>query len=232
MTEKKTWWAGGLSGETPMTEEKWLACFDPNPMLEYLHGKASDRKFRLFSCACYRRTWDKLPKESRQAVEVAERFVDGEATREELRSVRQLVASHPYLGTAMAFRNATGYSAVEAGHGAAHFFSLTPDGQQAWRPFVAERKYQTAIVSEIFGSPFRPVTINPAWVTPTVSALATATYEERSLPSGQLDNTRLTVLADALEEAGCDNADMLTHLRAPGSHVRGCWVVDLLLGKA
>src|SRR5579859_1241844 len=70
MTDKKTWWAGALSGGTPMSEEKWLACFDPNPMLEYLHGKASDRKFRLFSCACYRRAWDKLPQESRQTVEV------------------------------------------------------------------------------------------------------------------------------------------------------------------
>ena len=231
MADKKTWWAGGLSGETPMTEEKWLACFDPNPMLEYLHGKASDRKFRLFSCACYRRAWDKLPQESRQTVEVAERFVDGEATREELRSARQLVASHPYMGTAIAFRTATGYSAVEAGHGAAHFFSSTPDGQQAWTPFVAERKHQTIIVADIFGNPFRPISFNTDWLNPTVSSLATAAYEERSLPSGELDTARLAILADALEEAGCDNQDILTHLRSTGPHVRGCWVVDLLLGK-
>ena len=62
-------------------------------------------------------------------------------------------------------------------------------------------------------------------------ALARAAYDQRELPSGALDTTRLAVLADALEEAGCDQADLLTHLRGPGPHVRGCWVVDLILGK-
>ena len=61
--------------------------------------------------------------------------------------------------------------------------------------------------------------------------LAEDAYEERELPAGTLDVTRLAVLADALEDAGCDQADLLAHLRGPGSHVRGCWAVDLLLGK-
>ena len=60
---------------------------------------------------------------------------------------------------------------------------------------------------------------------------AQAAYEERELPSGHLSPTRLAVLADALEEAGCRDADLLAHLRAPGPHVRGCWALDLLLGK-
>ena len=64
-----------------------------------------------------------------------------------------------------------------------------------------------------------------------IGVLATAAYEERILPAGTLDSDRLAVLADALEDAGCDNEDILSHLRGPGPHVRGCWVVDLLLGK-
>jgi hypothetical protein len=83
----------------------------------------------------------------------------------------------------------------------------------------------------IFGNPFRPVALDPVLITPTVTNLAAAAYEERALPSGQLDSTCLAVLADALEEAGCDNADILTHLRGPGPHVRGCWAVDLCLKK-
>ncbi|HKA54599.1 MAG TPA: hypothetical protein VKJ47_13145, partial [Candidatus Binatia bacterium] len=88
-----------------------------------------------------------------------------------------------------------------------------------------------ALVRDIFGNPFRPASLDPAWRTPAVVSLATAAYEERNLPAGTLDPDRLAVLADALEEAGCDNADLLSHLRGPGPHVRGCWVIDLLLGK-
>jgi hypothetical protein len=61
--------------------------------------------------------------------------------------------------------------------------------------------------------------------------LATAIYDERSLPDGALDALRLRILADALEEAGCADADLLGHLRSPGPHVRGCWPLDVLLGR-
>jgi hypothetical protein len=64
-----------------------------------------------------------------------------------------------------------------------------------------------------------------------IPKLAQAAYDDRELPSGHLDPARLAVLADALEEAGCTNADILSHCRSPGPHVRGCWVVDLILGK-
>jgi hypothetical protein len=84
----------------------------------------------------------------------------------------------------------------------------------------------------MFGNPFRPATRSPACLTPQVVALVHASYEHRDLPSGTLDPARLAVLADALEEAGCDNPDILKHLRGPGPHVRGCWVLDLLLGKS
>ena len=83
----------------------------------------------------------------------------------------------------------------------------------------------------VFGNPFRPVSPDPAWRTPGVRALAVATYQELSLPHGALDATRLGVLADALEDAGCAEGALAEHLRSPGPHVRGCWVVDLLTGR-
>jgi hypothetical protein len=95
----------------------------------------------------------------------------------------------------------------------------------------AESKAQVELVRCIFGNPFHPVALNPACQTPTILALATAAYENRTLPAGTLEPDRLAVLADALEEAGCDNAEIVSHLREPGEHVRGCWVLDLLLGK-
>jgi hypothetical protein len=87
------------------------------------------------------------------------------------------------------------------------------------------------LLLDIFGNPFRPTTVSPAWQTPTVVALAQAAYSNRILPAETLDHARLAVLADALEDAGCTDAEQLGHLRGPGPHVRGCWVVDLLLGK-
>src|SRR5262249_47634106 len=94
-----------------------------------------------------------------------------------------------------------------------------------------EEAHQFAILRDICANPFRPVTIDPDWLTQTVTSLATAAYEQRALPSGELDPARVVVLADALEEEGCQEADVLGHLRSPGPHVRGCWPVDLLLGK-
>src|SRR5262249_27906398 len=80
-----------------------------------------------------------------------------------------------------------------------------------------------ALIRDIIGNPFRPVTLNPTWRTPAVTSLAQAAYDERHLPSGELDTQRLAILADALEEAGCTSAEILDHLRSPGPHVRGCW---------
>jgi hypothetical protein len=84
-----------------------------------------------------------------------------------------------------------------------------------WRP----------IIHDIFGNPFRPVAFAPEWRSSSTLGLATAMYESR-------DFSPMPVLADALEEAGCDHPDVLTHCRGAGPHVRGCWVIDLVLGKA
>ena len=89
----------------------------------------------------------------------------------------------------------------------------------------AERFAQCIDLRDIFGNPFRPVAVESHWLTPAVRDLAAAIYAGRAFD-------RLPVLADALEEAGCGHANILAHCRGPGPHVRGCWVVDLILGKS
>jgi hypothetical protein len=109
---------------------------------------------------------------------------------------------------------------------------LTPRQEQALR---SEWGWQAALLRCIAGNPFRPPPpVPPGWLTwnnGTIPRLAQVAYEERQLPSGHLDSARLAVLADALEEAGCQEPELLDHLRGPGPHVRGCWPVDLILGK-
>jgi hypothetical protein len=81
------------------------------------------------------------------------------------------------------------------------------------------------ILRDIFGNPFRPRTLEPAWLTSTVRALAEGIYTARAFD-------RMPILADALEDAGCDSEDILNHCRGDGPHVRGCWVIDLVLNKS
>ena len=88
-----------------------------------------------------------------------------------------------------------------------------------------ERVAQADALRDIFGNPFRPVTLNLTWLQPAIVPLARTIYDERAFD-------RMPELADALERAGCDNADVLSHCRQGGEHVRGCWVVDLVLGKS
>jgi hypothetical protein len=91
------------------------------------------------------------------------------------------------------------------------------------------------LIRDQFGNPFRPLALSPellSWQEETVIRLAQAAYEERILPTGTLDNTRLAILADALEEAGCADEQILGHLRGGSSHYRGCFVVDAFLGKS
>jgi hypothetical protein len=95
----------------------------------------------------------------------------------------------------------------------------------------AEHRQQCGLLRCVFGNPFRESQVEPAWHNRTVISLAQAAYDERVLPSGEVEPSRLAVLADALEEAGCADAGLVGHLREPGPHVRGCWAVDRLLAK-
>lgn len=89
---------------------------------------------------------------------------------------------------------------------------------------TAERMAIAKLIRDIFGNPFRPVAADPSWLLPKMVGLAQGIYGERAFD-------RMPILADALEKAGCADADILGHCRRPDEHVRGCWVVDLLLGK-
>jgi hypothetical protein len=235
-----------------MTESEWQSCTDPKTMLGLLHGKASDRKLRLFSaarCRLFRPDWDDQWA-TREAVDAAEQLSDG------LCPAGQLARFHrPWedfiRDVSWGTMDPTGSSTVlppyrlgqlleqavsSPGAGSAARDVLYDDLQSYyggnWKDGRQERRAECHLLHEVFGNPFRPVTAAPAWQTPDVVALARAAYEQRELPAGTLDTSRLAVLADALDDAGCDQPDLLAHLRSPGPHVRGCWAVDLLLGKA
>jgi hypothetical protein len=243
-----------------MDEAEWMECAEPQKMLKFLGEKASDRKMMQFSAACLRRIWHLLTDDrSRNLVEVTERFLDGTVSEEDADRVydafsaayekgdlqdgargntHEAVLNVAQSGRLAAVTVAHEVAAVIGGEAAENSPTAQPgpggwvEKTVAWESAaMGEKAAQTPFLRDIFGSPFRPVALDPAWRTPPVVALATAAYEERILPSGTLDPDRLAVLADALEESGCDNADILDHLRGPGEHVRGCWVVDLLLGK-
>lgn len=229
-----------------MTESEWLKCTDPTLMLAFLRGKVSDRKFRLFLVASCRRLFDLFPDlHCREAIKIAERYADCEVSAEKLqfawRSIRRSSTA-----SRRDFRRTAGKPTALAFVLWLANLTVVPEpvhtmwtGQAYWFLTAAERygladrlnANEPALLRDIFGNSLCPVCINPTWLTPTVTSLATAAYDERMLPSGELDAARLAILADALEEVGCENADILTHIRGPGPHVRGCWVVDLLLGK-
>jgi hypothetical protein len=234
-----------------VTEAEWLACADPQPMLEFLRGKASDRKLRLFAVACCRRVWHFLTDDrNRRAIEVVESYADGLVPKKALKAARrrtfQVRTERPNIigqdyrwGAAFAEGATDGLtlgpheSAQDTAYHAAIAlaYGATPGRERDERFQVsrnAERLVQARLLHEIFTNPFRPVALDPAWQTPTVTALAKSAYEERQLPAGTLDTQRLAVLADALEDAGCTDEQMLAHLREPGPHVRGCWVLDLV----
>jgi hypothetical protein len=197
-------------------------------MLEFLRasGWASERKLRLFATACCRRTWRLLTDgRSRKAVEVAERYADGRANQRELRFAFSCAAD--------AYAASSNTTDAQAAAGAAN--AARPEAGYYSR-YVTPRKEHPALLRDLFGPlPFRPPpSLAPSvltWNDGCIAKLAKALYEERSLPESTLDAGQLAVLADALEEAGCTNADILSHLRGPGPHVRGCWPVDAILGK-
>jgi hypothetical protein len=230
-----------------MTEEVWVICRNPAAMLRFLRTNwaASDRKMRLFAVACCGRIAGLLDDpRSCAALQVAERYADGAATEEQraaaARAARQ--ASARFLRSRI--RPAAGDGARQEACAAATATTIKKALLAARRTreyalvaaHRADRKersgHQSGLLRDIFGPlPFRPVSMAPSlliwndvWNDGAVVKLAQGIYEGRAFD-------RLPVLADALEEAGCDNQDLLSHCRSQHDHVLGCWVVDLLLGK-
>lgn len=217
----------------------WQTGGDLDAMLDFvLKREPPDRrKVRLWACACVRRLWGQLKSPPvREGVEALERYADGQIDAVRLqqaaaavRKVRKgdrranavvgelLLLGEPPWGSPPGDLSRRVSAAVGEGDAAA---------------FQAEQAAHADLLRDIFGLDPLGQAVDLTWLTPTVLALARATYEERLLPSGHLDPVRLAILGDALLDAGCADSVILDHLRGPGTHVRGCWAVDLLLDAA
>ncbi len=242
-----------------MTEAQWLACDDPWNMWRFLRGRLSKRKNLLLACAGFRRLWHVLADPRvRRLVEVQEHNADCAARIDEVvRAGRDAteamrVAASKFPPRPTGSRKCRANRAARAARARANAEVLAAETASLYLPdngwwalvrlaIVAkrdarsrgepgipaiqkERRQHCHLIRDLFGNPFRPVTVDPGWRSPTVMAVAGALYEERRLQD-------LPVLADALEEAGCADPDILRHCRGPGPHALGCWVVDLLLEK-
>jgi hypothetical protein len=215
-----------------MTESEWPTCRDSIAMLRELKPSLG-RKQELFVAACCRRHWRELTDEIRRHVRLYERCAEGQLDTEVL------------YDEWLAFESeCAGLYEASTGSRQGQWMALTEIASAAWNhdfesyepEFPSEvragrqkeRGQHAELVRDIFGNPFRPVAVDPAWLTwnnATVPAMAQHVYENRAFHD-------LPILADALEDAGCADADLLGHCRSPGPHVRGCWAVDLLLGNS
>ncbi len=225
-----------------MNELQWLECKDPRTMLQSLQGSVSERKLRLFACACCRRIWDLLPDGwVRRAVEVGERYADGEVSEVE-RQATFRAASTPGLpfNAAITVRKTVDLRSVQTLSVLATervkthaYYAAVCRGERENASILGdleaavERTRQASMLRCIFGVPGQAVLLDPAWLSwngATVRKMAQTMYDEQTF-------NLLPILADALADADCTEARILGHLRGPGPHVHGCWVLDLLSCK-
>lgn len=221
--------------------EWWKQRRDAQGLLRHVLGlgkvqrtKAGKRRLRLFACGCCRIVWHLLTDPRLQAaVEIAEQFADGKETKEKLQK-----AFNRVIGLTLG-----GYNPGDDGvqeRTAAHMACSTTSNRASScavdmtslpLPLAGHRingRNGEEVLCDLLrctlGNSFRPVMIDPTWQSSTVLAIAKQMYVSH-------DFTLIPILADALEEAGCESEDVLNHCRSDGPHVRGCWVVDALLGK-
>jgi hypothetical protein len=212
-----------------VTEAEWLVCeslFDLGRVIDW----KNHRKVRLYGAALCRLLWDYLSDpRNRTAVEVTERYVDGDASEDD--RVRACSAASGVDALSTVRTAPVHYSAASAVESlvSAEFNPnvFIVEGERG--VIEADQrdgpKRAADLFRDIFDNPFRPVAFSPSWRTDTALALARQMYESR-------DFSAMPILADALQDAGCDNDDILNHCRGPGPHVRGCWALDLVLGKS
>lgn len=215
-----------------MDEREWLESSDPAAMLEFLRnsGKATDRRLRLFGCGLVRAVADCVSGEALlEIAESVERRADLGVDFEELSSAwlrarrekERLVAARlwpaVWLAWVMQWASSDNLDVL-------NWLESTRIRQ---RNLSIDERFatQASILRDIFGNPFRLVTADRRWLTSAVLDVAQATYDERCFD-------RLPILADALQDAGCDDEVVLTHCRNGRVHARGCWVVDMVLGKS
>ncbi len=220
-----------------MTEADWLAGTDPAQMIEFVRDTATDRKMRLLAVACCRSSRQLLlNKNHRAGLDAAERHADGFLTLAELREVGERCNARAVAmyGQTELERDIHRWAEATAVANATHppggnYFDLANNALDAiWMLNRAIHRDinpgLSHLVRDVLGNPFRSVALDPSCRTEVVVALATGIYEGRAFE-------RLPVLADALEDAGGADADVLGHCRGGGPHARGCWVVDRILGK-
>ena len=227
-----------------ITEQDWLSAPTLNALDLYRSAKGQHRKWRLFAAACCRRAMSLIPDARLEPVAVAtEQFADGEIDWDAVKRIRRIFTTirreigdqfgpkEALYDTVVALERASSNKPTDAlsttEYARYAFCAMTRGSRKkdAWeKAGQAEECQQLLLARDIFGNPFRLVVFSPVWRTEHTTGIAAKMYDDR-------DFAAMPILADALEEAGCDNNDILTHCREPGGHGRGCWVVDLVLGK-
>jgi hypothetical protein len=222
-----------------VTQDQWLRCTtDPTWMINAIRNRVSARKYRLFAVACAQLVLPHVPAPYRESVldmvEMAERFAEGNATVAELLAIQnvfrfnqdtrlgyEVCVTEPHFAAQRTVELAPNLVLHNVAT-QAQPQPLTPDEINLIRE--SEQRKQTDLARCIFGNPLKKFTFQPSWCTTDTVTLAERIYEER-------DFTLLPILADALQDAGCEDELFVGHCLAAGPHARGCWVVDLLLGK-
>jgi hypothetical protein len=221
-----------------MTEEEWLSDrWDYENQLNWIGPKRGLRAVHLFGFAVCNAVRERLDPRVADPLALIEKFADGLIPATELESCEKLawrVVDH-YLVHEKT-EDPDEQSRLHALHigVASAFLAVVEEGRalECIGGCVLSINHLGGLDDElirplfrdIFGNPFRPFALDPRWLTSDVLDLARAIYEGRAFE-------RMPILADALMDAGCDSDDILNHCRGDGPHVRGCWVVDLLLGK-
>jgi hypothetical protein len=199
-----------------MTEAKWAACKNPDQLLDYHRMKKDPRRLRLLAAGCVRLlVTPNTPALAEEILDVVERYADGAATRAEFLAARKAIRT--------ALKDKTQEPAVLA------MKCLGDDAMEGMTVTVVHARRrngaaQCGLIRCVCGNPYRPAAFDPAWLTSTVVALAQGIYDGRAFD-------RLPILADALQDAGCEDARVLGHCRGQEPHARGCWVVDGLLRR-
>ena len=237
-----------------MTEAEWSVCEDPRRMFDYMIDRTGIRKLMLWGCACCER----IPEVETtpcliEVLRLAESVAEGRTHREALvvpaqalQDAREKQPNSPvqllYSGVScvtcrVEFRKllykvglnklafAVAWQAVpEVEVDMEEGIWGLPDNERFQKVCREEHHAQATLARDIFGNPFDMAGVKPCWQSTAATSIARGIYHDRAFE-------RMPVLADALQDAGCENEAILNHCRGSGPHVRGCWVVDQLLGK-
>jgi hypothetical protein len=228
-----------------MDEKQWLSCREPPILIDYMsangffHHKSAPRRRRLFGCACCLRLQRHLSKQGRKLLAIAERLAERDLTKARWKSAEEKnqISGSVNIFDAQSTMDLAAHSLLcadikKASSGVAQYCLIAIGSEESSlgrkrKPILLEANAQADLIRDIFGIPWVviPLKADPRWLTSNVVDLSRAIYEERAFD-------KMPILADALMDAGCDREEILSHCHSTAPHVRGCWVVDLLLGKS